>query len=113
MLYQSELKQTNDWLFFLHQDGEENSSGYQTVMRLLENGEKISHMYRCARVQGLDTAEGLLLFGREHFYILDGFTLVNNYFYQLFTRLDFGFSTDVCHVYSSDLGESTRSALST
>lgn len=34
-------------------------------------------MYRCARIQGLDTAEGLLLFGREHFYILDGFTLVN------------------------------------
>ena len=46
-------------------------------MRLLENGEKISHMFRCARVQGLDTAEGLLLFGREHFYILDGFTLVS------------------------------------
>ena len=59
------------------QDDEANSSGYQTVMRLLENGEKISHMFRCARVQGLDTAEGLLLFGREHFYILDGFTLVS------------------------------------
>ena len=59
------------------QDDEGNSSGYQTVMRLLENGEKISHMFRCARVQGLDTAEGLLLFGREHFYILDGFTLVS------------------------------------
>ena len=56
---------------------EEDSSDYQTVMRLLEEGEKITHMYRCARIQGLDTAEGLLLFGREHFYILDGFTLVN------------------------------------
>ncbi|QQP38079.1 WD repeat and FYVE domain-containing protein_ putative, partial [Caligus rogercresseyi] len=56
---------------------EEESSDYQTVMRLLEDGEKISHMYRCARIQGLDTAEGLLLFGRDHFYILDGFTLVN------------------------------------
>ncbi len=56
---------------------EEASSDYQTVMRLLEEGEKITHMYRCARIQGLDTAEGLLLFGREHFYILDGFTLVN------------------------------------
>ncbi len=32
---------------------------------------------RCARIQGLDTAEGLLLFGKDHFYILDGFTLVN------------------------------------
>ena len=47
------------------------------VMQLLEEGEKITHMYRCARIQGLDTFEGLLLFGREHFYILDGFTLVN------------------------------------
>ncbi len=100
--YRSELS-------FFFQDDEENSSGYQTVMRLLENGEKISHMYRCARVQGLDTAEGLLLFGREHFYILDGFTLVNNnnYFFELFTRLDFGFSTDVvCYVNYPDLNES-------
>jgi hypothetical protein len=56
---------------------EENSSDYQTVMQLLEEGEKITHMYRCARIQGLDTFEGLLLFGREHFYLLDGFTLVN------------------------------------
>ena len=31
----------------------------------------------CFDFQGLDTAEGLLLFGKEHFYILDGFTLVN------------------------------------
>ena len=34
-------------------------------------------MYRCARIHGLDTVEGLLLFGKEYFYILDGFTLVN------------------------------------
>ncbi|XP_015271110.1 PREDICTED: WD repeat and FYVE domain-containing protein 3 [Gekko japonicus] len=32
-------------------------------------------MYRCARVQGLDTSEGLLLFGKEHFYVIDGFTM--------------------------------------
>jgi hypothetical protein len=31
---------------------EEFSSAYQTVMRLLENGERISAMYRCARIQG-------------------------------------------------------------
>ena len=59
------------------QDQEEGTSDYQTVMRLLEPGEKITHMYRCARIQGLDTTEGLLLFGKEHFYVLDGFTLVN------------------------------------
>lgn len=48
---------------------EENSPDYQTVMRLLEAGENITHMYRCARIQGLDTTEGLLLFG-EHCFLL-------------------------------------------
>uniref|UniRef100_A0A914QN10 BEACH domain-containing protein n=1 Tax=Panagrolaimus davidi TaxID=227884 RepID=A0A914QN10_9BILA len=33
-------------------------------------------MFRCARIQGLDTIEGLLLFGREHYYVVDGFTLL-------------------------------------
>lgn len=46
-------------------------------MRLLEEGEKINHIYRCARVQGLETTEGVFLFGREHFYVLDGYTLVS------------------------------------
>lgn len=35
-------------------------------------------MFRCARIQGLDTVEGLLLFGREHCYVIDGFTLLKN-----------------------------------
>lgn len=33
-------------------------------------------MFRCARIQGLDTIEGLLVFVKEHFYIIDGFTLL-------------------------------------
>lgn len=33
-------------------------------------------MFRCARIQGLDTVEGLLLFGKEHLYVIDGFTLL-------------------------------------
>ena len=45
---------------------------------MLEEGEKINHIYRCARVQGLDTTEGVFLFGKEHFYILDGFTQISN-----------------------------------
>ncbi|KAK7508020.1 hypothetical protein BaRGS_00000985, partial [Batillaria attramentaria] len=53
-----------------------SKSDNQTIMRFLGDKEKISHMFRCARIQGLDTAEGLLLFGREHFYIIDGFTLL-------------------------------------
>ena len=43
-------------------------------MRLLEENEKISHLFRCARVQGLETVDGLLLFGKEHLYVVDGFT---------------------------------------
>ena len=35
-------------------------------------------MFRCARIQGLDTCEGLLLFGKEHAYIVDGFTLLKS-----------------------------------
>lgn len=48
----------------------------QTVLRFLEEGDKITHMFRVARIQGLDIFEGLLLFGREHFYLIDGFTLL-------------------------------------
>ncbi|CAG9799140.1 unnamed protein product [Chironomus riparius] len=50
----------------------------QTLLRMLEENEKISHMFRCARIQGLDTSEGLILFGKEHCYVVDGFTLLKN-----------------------------------
>lgn len=50
----------------------------QTLLRMLEENEKISHMFRCARIQGLDTSEGLILFGKEHCYVVDGFTLIKN-----------------------------------
>lgn len=50
----------------------------QTLLRMLEENEKISHMFRCARIQGLDTTEGLILFGKEHCYVVDGFTLLKN-----------------------------------
>ena len=55
-----------------------SSSNNQNIARLLEDGEKINHIYRCARVQGLDTTEGVFLFGKEHLYILDGFTQMSN-----------------------------------
>jgi len=38
-------------------------------------------MFRCARIEGLDTVEGLeglLLFGKEHFYVVDGFVLLRS-----------------------------------
>lgn len=64
-------------------DGQQDSQGEskasnQAILRLLGDGEKITHMFRCARIQGLDTAEGLLLFGKEHFYVIDGFTLLKS-----------------------------------
>lgn len=33
-------------------------------------------MFRCVRIQGLDTMEGILLLGKEHVYVVDGFTLL-------------------------------------
>lgn len=62
-------------------EGEEEAaliSDNQTLLRMLEEQEKISHMFRCARIQGLDTFEGLLLFGKEYCYVIDGFTLIKN-----------------------------------
>ncbi|XP_056639814.1 WD repeat and FYVE domain-containing protein 3 isoform X1 [Diorhabda sublineata] len=62
-------------------EGEDESSSQpdnQTLMRLLEANEKVTYMFRCARIQGLDTTEGLLLFGQEHCYVVDGFTLLKN-----------------------------------
>ncbi|BES87468.1 Beach [Nesidiocoris tenuis] len=57
---------------------EESLPDNQSILRILEPNEKISHMFRCARIQGLDTMEGLLLFGKEHMYIVDGFTLLKS-----------------------------------
>lgn len=60
----------------LQQQQHQTHESHAAIHRLLKTGEKISHLFRCARVQGLDVHEGLLLFGREHFYIIDGFTLL-------------------------------------
>jgi WD40 repeat protein len=57
---------------------EEGPPDNQALLRLLEDKEKISHMFRCARIQGLDTTEGLLLFGKEHLYVIDGFTILKS-----------------------------------
>ncbi|XP_049532447.1 WD repeat and FYVE domain-containing protein 3 isoform X2 [Anopheles darlingi] len=50
----------------------------QVLLRLLEEREKVSHIFRTARIQGLDTFEGLLLIGKECCYIVDGLTLLRN-----------------------------------
>ncbi|XP_071829084.1 WD repeat and FYVE domain-containing protein 3-like isoform X3 [Apostichopus japonicus] len=56
----------------------EPKTDHQMVLRLLEEGEKIRHIFRCTRIQGLDTVEGLLLFCKDHFYVVDGFTLLSS-----------------------------------
>ncbi len=48
----------------------------QTLLRLLEEGEELQSMFRCARIEGLDTSEGLLLFGKDQYYVVDGYTLL-------------------------------------
>ena len=45
---------------------------WQNLVRLLEENEKVGHLFRCARVQGLETVDGLLLLGKEHLYVVDG-----------------------------------------
>ncbi|KAJ8022395.1 WD repeat and FYVE domain-containing protein 3 [Holothuria leucospilota] len=56
----------------------EPKTDHQMVLRLLEEGEKIRHIFRCTRIQGLDTIDGLLLFCKDHFYVVDGFTLLSS-----------------------------------
>nr|CAH8819280.1 unnamed protein product [Trichobilharzia regenti] len=56
---------------------EDKLAGHEAILRLLEPGERLHVMYRCARILGLDIYEGLLLFGRTHFYVIDGYTLIN------------------------------------
>uniref|UniRef100_A0A8C4NGZ2 Uncharacterized protein n=1 Tax=Eptatretus burgeri TaxID=7764 RepID=A0A8C4NGZ2_EPTBU len=55
--------------------GRTSQTNYLAVQYLLEDGEKVSHMFRYARVEGLDTREGILLFGKENFYLIDGVTV--------------------------------------
>ncbi|VDM30874.1 unnamed protein product [Hydatigera taeniaeformis] len=54
-------------------------NGHIVFMRLLEPVECLSSIYRCARICGLDVHEGLLLFGKNHFYVIDGYTLTNTH----------------------------------
>ncbi|KAA3679441.1 WD repeat and FYVE domain-containing protein 3 [Paragonimus westermani] len=56
---------------------EEQLASHEAILRLLEPGERPTVMYRCARILGLDVFEGLLLFGKSHFYVIDGYTLIN------------------------------------
>lgn len=58
------------------EEEEEEESDDTIIRRVMEEGDTITYAFRCARVEGLDAYEGLMLFGREHFYLIDGFTLL-------------------------------------
>lgn len=58
-------------------DEDEQLASHEAIFSLLEPGEHLTVVYPCARVFGLEVHEGVLLFGRAHFYILDGYTLIN------------------------------------
>lgn len=47
-------------------EGPQPPQDWQNLVRLLEENEKIGHLFRCARVQGLETVDGLLLFGNSN-----------------------------------------------
>ncbi|ODN04745.1 WD repeat and FYVE domain-containing protein 3, partial [Orchesella cincta] len=56
------------------QDPETHST---VLFRLIENQhEKISQIFRVAQIQGLESVEGLLLFGKDHVYLISGFTIL-------------------------------------
>lgn len=60
------------------EDEEDDEESDDTIIRrLMEEGDTINYAFRCARVEGLDAYEGLMLLGREHFYLIDGYTLLS------------------------------------
>lgn len=52
------------------QQQQQQQQDWQNLLRLLEENEKIGHLFRCARVQGLETVDGLLLFGESSLPVL-------------------------------------------
>ncbi|CAL8113792.1 unnamed protein product [Orchesella dallaii] len=59
-------------------EGVQDPETHSTVLfRLIENQhEKISQIFRVAQIQGLESVEGLLLFGKDHVYLISGFTIL-------------------------------------
>ena len=43
------------------------------VMRTLQRGDQVEHVHNVSRIVGLEACEGLLILGKDHFYILDNF----------------------------------------
>lgn len=53
-------------------DGEEQfEDKNRKVMRRLEHGDQVQHVYNVSRIIGIDTCEGILIIGKEALYLMD------------------------------------------
>ncbi len=62
--------------FEMVDDPREDGDGYEdknrTVIRSLQRGDQIQHVYNVSRIIGLEACEGLLILGKGYLYLLDG-----------------------------------------
>ncbi|KAI9762455.1 MAG: hypothetical protein M4579_000431 [Chaenotheca gracillima] len=58
-------------------DDPHDDDGYEDknrkVMRSLQRGDQVHHLYNVSRIVGLEACEGLLILGNEYMYLSDGF----------------------------------------
>ncbi|KAI9774489.1 MAG: hypothetical protein M1835_006031, partial [Candelina submexicana] len=63
--------------FEIVDDFQENEEGYEDknrkVMRSLQRGDQVQHVYNVSRIVGLEACEGLLILGKDCLYLMDGF----------------------------------------
>ena len=74
---QSQISQSMDDPFPDDQQPQPDTDNNSMLSRLINSQhEKISLIFRMAQITGLDTSEGLLLFGKDMFYLISGFTIL-------------------------------------
>ena len=54
-------------------DGEGFEDKNRMVIRSLQRGDQVEHVYNVSRIIGLEACEGLLIVGKDSLYLLDGF----------------------------------------
>ncbi len=61
--------------FEIVEDPRENDEGFEDknrkVMRSLQRGDQVQHVYNVSRIVGLDACEGLLILGKDSLYLMD------------------------------------------
>ncbi|KAI9715083.1 MAG: hypothetical protein M1812_006201 [Candelaria pacifica] len=73
----NEEPQDHEEGFEMVDDPRENDDGYEDknrkVMRSLQRGDQVQHVYNVSRIVGLEACEGLLILGKDSLYLMDGF----------------------------------------